>query len=428
LVTTPPNTPSETVRATTLLNKLLGIKYTQVHGFEFGREGVVCDVRPTTRVARCGGCGCKVGQLYDRREPRLWRHLDLGGMKLHLRYAPRRVDCRRCGITTEWVPWAAPGSWFTEAFEQTVAYLAQAAAKTVVSTMMRVAWATVGTIIRRVVERMLPGDRLDGLTEIGVDELSYRKHHEYVTIVTDHRSGRVVWAHPGKNADTLRKFFAELGNERCAQLRAVTVDMSQAYITAVREAAPNARLVFDRFHVQRLAHDALDAVRRAEIRDVDDPSERSALKRSRFALQKNPWNLNDIERDKLVEVQRANKRLYRGYLLKETLAAILDRRQAHVAREKLLEWTQWAVRSQLAPFAKAARTIAAHLEGIVAYVATGLSNGRAEGTNGKVRTITRRSFGFHGAWSLIGMIFLCCSGLTLRPAYARSPVAYTHRT
>lgn len=428
MVTTPPTTPSETVRATTLLNKLLGIKYTRVYGFAFGHSGLVCDVRPTTRVARCGGCGRRVRRLYDRREPRLWRHLDLGGMRLHLRYAPRRVDCRRCGITTEWVPWAAPNSWHTEAFEQTVAYLAQAAAKTVVSTTMRVSWATVGAIVRRVVERMLPGDRLDGLVEIGVDELSYRRHHEYVTIVTDHRSGRVVWAHPGKSADTLRKFFAELGRERCAQLRAVTIDMSQAYRTAVREAAPQARIVFDRFHVQRLVHDALDEVRRAEVREIEAPEERAALKRTRFALQKNPWNLNDIERDKLVEVQRVNRRLYRAYLLKETLAAILDRRQAHVARAKLLEWTRWAMRSQLAPFAKTARTIAAHLDGIVAYVATGLSNGRAEGTNGKIRTITRRSFGLHSAWSLIGMIFLCCSGLALRPAHRASPALYTHQT
>ena len=428
MVTTPPTTTSETVRATTLLKKAIGIKYTLFERVEFARNGLVCDVRPTTTVPRCGGCGRKVRQLYDRREPRLWRHLDVAGMKLHLRYALRRVDCRRCGVTSELVPWAVPGSWFTEAFEQTVTYLAQAASKTVVASMMRVAWATVGTIVQRVVERMLPGDRREGLTAIGVDELSYRKHHEYVTIVTDHVSGRVVWARPGKNADTLRLFFEELGKERCAKLSAVTVDMSRAYITAIKESAPNATLVFDRFHVQRLVHDALDAVRRAEVRELDEPDERQALKKSRFALQKNPWNLTDIERTKLVEVQRANRRLYRGYLLKETLAAILDRRQPNVARNKLIEWVSWAKHSQLEPFAKAARTILGHLDGIVAYVATGLSNGRAEGTNGKIRTITRRSFGLHSARSLIAMIFLCCSGLTLRPAQTTLALPCTHPT
>lgn len=416
------------MRATTLLKKAICIKSTVVERVEFVSDGLVCDVRPTTRIARCSGCTCRVRQGYDTRQPRLWRHLDLGGMKLYLRYAPRRVPCPRCGVTTELVPWAAPGSWFTEAFEDTTAFLAQAAAKTVVASMMRVAWQTVGSIVARVVARRLPGDRLDGLTEIGVDELSYRKHHEYVTIVADHTTGRVVWAHPGKNADTLRKFFEELGKERCGKLDAVTVDMSQAYITAIKEAAPQARIIFDRFHVQRLVHDALDEVRRAEVRELSDPEERRALKRSRFALQKNPWNLSDIEKTKLVEVQRANRRLYRGYLLKETLAAILDRRQAHVAEAKLLEWTSWAAHSQLAPFAKASRTILKHLDGIVAYVATGLSNARSEGLNGKVRTITRRSFGFHSAWSLIGMIFLCCSGLNLQPAHAYPPLPRTHQT
>jgi transposase len=349
-------------------------------------------------------------------------------MKLHLRYATRRVHCRRCGVTTELVAWAAHDSWFTDAFERTTAFLAQVADKTAVTKMMRVAWATVGAIIRRVVARSRLGDPLDELIEIGVDELSYRKHHKYITIVTDHRSGRVVWAHPGKNADTLRAFFAELGSERCAKLRVVTVDMSGAYIAAVKEAAPHATIVFDRFHVQRLAHDALDALRRAEVREVEEPTERHALKHTRFVLQKNPWNLSDIERLRLVDVQRANRRLYRGYLLKETLAAILDRHQPNVARTKLLEWTSWATHSGLAPFVKAAKTIRDHLEGIVAYVATGLSNGRAEGMNGKVRSITRRSFGFHSAWSLIAMIFLCCSGLTLRPAHATPVLSRIHPT
>ena len=407
------------MRATTLLNTVLGIKYTRVTGAEFTEDGLVCDVEPTTEIPRCGGCGCQVRKVYDQRKPRLWRHLDLAGMSLELRYAPRRLRCPRCGVTTEMVPWADPMSWFTHAFEQTVGYLAQQASKTVVSTMMRVAWATVGAIIGRVVERMLPHDRLAGLTHIGVDELSYRKHHKYVTIVVDHTTGRVVWAREGKNADTLRSFFEELGKERSALIQAVTIDMSQAYISAVSESAPNAQIIFDRFHVQRLVQDALDEVRRAEVRTLEEPKERSALKNTRFALLKNPWNLTDIEKTKLTELPKMNKRLYSAYLLKESFAAILDRRQPNVVLMKLEEWISWATHSGLKPFAKVARTIAKHLDGIVAYVATGLSNARSEGTNGKVRTITRRSYGLHGASALIALIHLCCSDLNLQPLHVR---------
>jgi len=404
------------VRVTTLLARILGIKYTRVAAVQFEDDGLLLDVAPRTRHPRCSGCGRVVRAVYDSRERR-WRHLDVAGMVTSLRYRLRRVDCPRCGVCVEMVPWAETSSWFTRDFEQTVAYLAQHAAKSVVVEMMRIAWTTVGAIIQRVVDRLGPQDRLEGLTDIGVDELSYRKHHEYVTVVIDHRRQRIVWAAKGKNADTLRGFFDALGAERCAKLASVTIDMSAAYIKAVSDAAPQARIVFDKFHVQRLAHDALDQVRRAEVRKVAEPAQRTALKHSRFALQKNTWNLTDIEHQKVAEVQRTNRRLYRGYLLKETLAEILRGTDPTVAETKLTEWMSWASHSQLVPFVRVAGTIRKHLAGIVAYVATGLTNARTEGLNGKARTITRRSYGLHSASALIAMLFLCCSGLVLSPIH-----------
>jgi transposase len=401
------------MRATTLLRELLGLKHTIVVGFLFTAFCLVVDVRPSTRRPYCARCGRPHDDVYDHRE-RTWRHLDMGGLRVELRYRLRRVDCPRCGVTSELVPWAEPGARFTRAFEELAAYLAQRADKTTVSAIMGVAWATVGNIVERVVHRLGPTDLLDGLTHIGIDELSYRRHHEYVTIVTDHATGRVVWASPGKSAETLRDFFRALGAARVAKLEVVTIDMSPAYIEAVREMAPRARLVFDRFHVQRLAHDALDKVRRLQVAELSG-SAAKAVKKTRFALQKNPWNLTQPEAERLAVVQRRNKPLYRAYLLKETLAAILDGRQVNVARDKLVEWTRWAMRSRLEPFKKLARTVTNHAEGILGYIATGLSNGPAEGMNGKVRTITRRSYGLHSAWSLIALIFLCCSGIEISP-------------
>jgi transposase len=397
---------------------LLGLKYTRVLGFRFTEMELVVAVKPAKRSSFCSGCG-GCAPRYDRRQ-REWRHLDICGLAVALEYELWRVECPRCGVTTEMVPWAVAGSGFTHAFEEVVAYLAQHTDKTTVSTMMAVAWKTVGMIIERVVGRLGPKDRLSGLKRIGIDELSYRRHHEYVTVVTDHDTGRVVWVAPGKDAATVLRFFAALGPERTAQIEMITMDMSSAFQSAVAEAAPDAQVVFDRFHVQRLAHDALDKVRREQVRNVAGTDEASAVKKTRFALQKNPWNLSQSDHEKLANVQRSNKPLYRAYLLKETLAAILDGRQVNVAREKLGEWIGWAARSKLAPFQKLARTIRGHAEGILAYVATGLSNGLAEGMNAKVRTITKRSYGFHGPWSLIALIFLCCSGLVV-PLQHRRP-------
>lgn len=407
------------MRATTLLSKVLQLKNTRVFALHFDEEGLVLDVAPTTRIPRCSGCFCKVRKVYDRSAGRRWRHLDCAAMKLHLRYDLRRVDCARCGVVVELVPWAERGSWFTYEFEDTVAYLLQDMNTSAVAKTMRISWPTVGTITRRVVERVREDDDLDGLTVIGIDELSYRRHHEYVTVVVDHIRHRVVWAHPGKNAATVEQFFDHLGPERTTAIEVVTIDMSGAYIKAVTEAAPNARIVFDRFHVQRLAQDALDEVRRDQVRSIEEPAARRSLKGTRFALLKNPWNLTDIEGQKLAEVQRTNKKLYRAYLLKETIAAVLDRRQVNVARTKLREWRDWASRSQLKPFAKLATTIKKYTEGILGYVQTRLSNGIVEGLNGKIRTLTRRAYGFHSAFSLIGLIFLCCSGITLQAVQKR---------
>jgi len=225
-----------------------------------------------------------------------------------------------------------------------------------------------------------------------------------------------VWAAPGRSADTLREFFDELGKERAAALETVSVDLAPSFTAAIKERCENATIVYDRFHVQRLAHDALDQVRREQVREAVGDDAR-AIKHTRWALQKNPWNLTDVDIGKISNVQRTNQPLYRAYLLKETLAKVLDGRQVNVARDKLLDWISWATHSRLAPFRRVAKTIKQHIEGILAYVRTGLSNARAEARIGTVRTITKRSFGFHSPYSLIGLIMLCCSGLALGPAF-----------
>jgi transposase len=406
------------VEATQLIQAALGSKYIRVTSVRTTWLGFVAAVEPATPVPICSGCFRAVEKVHDRKRDRNWRALDVCGVKLILEYDLKRVNCPECGVTVELVPWADPESQFTYAFEEQTAYLAQKCDRTSVSTTMRIAWPTVGTIIERVVKRERRKDPLEGLTHIGIDELSYKKHHHYITVVVNLLTGAVVWAHTGKNADTVKQFFKDLGPERSGEIELVTIDMSPAYIEAVQGCAPKAKLVFDRFHVQRLVHDALDEVRRAEVAawGVSSP-QGQGLKRTRWALQKNPWNLTPMERGKVSFIQRANKSLYRAYLLKESLAGILDGRQVNVARTKLGEWITWALRSRLQPFRTAAQTIHKHLEGILAYVQTRFSNGPTEGLNGKIRTITRRSFGFHRAESLIAFIFLCCSGVNFAPVH-----------
>ena len=411
------------MRVTSVFKKLIQLDHTVVTNVAFEAEGIVVDVKPTWQLGRCSGCGRRVRGSYDRYRDRRWRHLDLAGMKLSLRAEVRRLSCRHCGVRVEAVPWAAPGSHFTYAFEDQVGYLAQRTDKTTVSELMRIAWTTAGEIVRRVVDRHGPTDKLEGLVNLGVDELSVRRHHKYITVVVDHDRQRIVWATEGKTAASLKAFFDELGPERCQQIRTVTLDMSKAYAKAVREACPQATQALDRFHVQRLVHDALDELRRSEVREAIEPDDKRVLKKTRWPLQKNPWNLHGFEAEKLTMLQKANQRLYRGYLLKESLLAVLDCSYEFFARPKLDEWLAWASRSRLRPFVKLARTVRAHAEGIFAYIRTGLSNGRTEALNGKLRTLTRRSYGFHSASALIAMLELCCAGINLRPVHTHPPGA-----
>jgi len=404
------------VRATDLLEIILGLNKTKVVSVSIEDLGVVADVKPTASVPYCSGCGRAVRKVHDTRS-RKWRHLDLAGMKLTLRYPLQRVDCETCGVLVEMVPWAEADSWFTRDFEEQVAFFAQKADKTMVSQAMSVAWRTVGSIIQRVTARLLPGNLLDGLKRIGIDELSYRKNHEYITVVVDHDTKRVIWSRPGKDAATLAEFFKELGPERCEKLEAVTLDMSGAFVKAVTDAGLQPKMVFDRWHVEHLAHNAVDEVRRAEVRENQGTEEGKVLKRMRYVLFKNTWNLTPIESEKLANLQKVNQPIYRAYLLKGALCEILDTTDVDVGRVKLINWIGWAQRSRLEPFKKLARTIKAHFEGILAYIPQRLNNGRTEGTNRKIRTITSRAYGFHGPQSLIALIHLCCSGLDLQPVF-----------
>jgi transposase len=409
------------VRITSLLKKLLGMKQIVVEGARAEGGALVIAARPSWRRARCSGCGRK-RPGYDVLPSRQWRHLDFGGIEVELEYCPRRVECRRCGVVVERVPWAADSvTRFTEDFEQQITYLTQRCDKTSIGYTFRIAWATVGRIVARVVKRKRPPRPLADLRYIGVDELSYRKQHHYVTLVSDHEEGHTVWGAEGKGADTLLAFLDELGEEGCAKIEVVTMDMSQAYIKAVRERLPLAQIVFDRFHVQQLVSAAVDETRRDEwqrLREIDAAAAQS-IKHTRWALLRNPWNLTPAQEDRLATLQRTNSPLYRAYLLKESFASILDRRQPGVVKQLLLSWTAWASRSRLPAFVRVAKTIRAHLDDIVAYVRWRLTNGLIEGLGNKARLATRRAYGYHSASAVIAMIMLCCSGLILQPVIKR---------
>jgi len=401
------------VRVSTAFNRMLRLPGASVCAVGFGAEGVIVTVRLRRRRRVCSTCGQLGGSVHGRRVER-WRHLDLGASRCAIECELRRLMCRDCGVRLEAVPWARPSSSYTRDFEDLVAFLAQQMAKTPIARLVRIAWETVGRIVERVVSDQLDERRLEGLVAIGCDEISYRKGQRYLICVADHARGAIIWARPGRNAATLQAFFDELG-ERRRSIRAVSIDMSAGYENAVREGLPDAEVCFDPFHVVALAGRAVDEVRRAEWREHGKSKTKAGrwIKGVRWSLLKAPERLTDPQAAKLAEVQHANRSLYRAYLLKEELRALYHLDDPRTAPEHLGAWLAWASRSKLRPFVKLARTIRRYREGILAAVRLGLSNGRLEGLNSKVRLISHRSFGFHGPDPLIALIHLCAGGIVI---------------
>ena len=390
---------------------------------------VVVSVRPRKGASRrCGRCGRR-GPWFDRGEGRRrWRALDLGTVPVWLEADAPRVSCREHGPTVLQVPWARHGVGHTRDFDDTVAWLATQCSKTAVTELMRIAWRTVGAILSRVsadIDATL--DRLEGLRRIGIDEISYKRGHRYLTVVVDHDTGALVWAAAGRDEATLRGFFDALGPERSAQITHVSADAAEWIARVVAERCPNAIRCADAFHVVAWATDALDEVRRQAWNDArgiargegrrrrgrprrDAPPrpghERArALKHARYALWKNPENLTDRQQEKLAWVAKTDPRLHRAYLLKEGLRLVFQLK-GEAGKEALDRWINWARRCRIPAFVALQKRIVKHRPAIDAALDSGLSNALVESTNTKIRLITRVAFGFHGPEPLIALAML----------------------
>jgi transposase len=406
------------MRVATAFNRMLAIPGASVCSASVEPEGVVVRLRLRRRRLVCPHCGCLAGGSYDRRRRR-WRQLDLGGRRCFLECELRRFPCPGCQrIVTEAVPWARAGARHTRAFDQLVACLAKEMAKTPLAELLRISWTTVGRIVARAVEGAMSERRFDALRRIGIDEVSFRRGHRYLTLVVDHDSGNIVWASEGARAkESLDGFLDALGPERQRRVEAVSIDMAPGYYQALRERLPAAALCIDPVHVVRLANHALNLVRRGEWNREGRSKTRGGrwLMGARWALVTAPERQSARQRSLLGELEETNQTLYRAYLLKEQLRGLYRLPDPAQAPRLFDLWLEAARASGLAPFVRLAGSLARFRDSILAAIRLGLSNGRLEGLNAKVRLLSHRSFGFHSARPLIALVYLCCGGVHVRP-------------
>jgi transposase len=328
-------------------------------------------------------------------------------------------------VRVEGVDFARPSSRFTRDFEQLVAWLATKMDKDALRRLVGIDWDTVGRICDRVVADELDPDRLDDLYDIGVDEISWKKHHNYLTLVVNHTTNKVVWGAEGRDAKTLDGFFDELGEVRSGQIRAVSMDMGPAFRKSVLAHAEQATICFDPFHVVKVGTDALNTVRRdiwQQLRQLPDPDIARKFKGARWALLKNPEDLTARQAATLTVIRRHGGTLWRAYQRKEELRAIFAGGLTDDETAELLDrWCARVQRSRLQPFIKAGRTIRKHRDGILAAIRLGLTNASLEGLNQRVRLIMRRAFGFHSAKAALALVMLSAGPVNLTLPWENRP-------
>jgi transposase len=415
------------VRNQSVWQRAFGLAGTVVEDvfFDEDQEAVVIAARPVARArGRCGRCGRKAPR-YDQGEGRRrWRTLDLGTTRVFIEANAPRVGCRTHGPTVAMVPWARHAAGHTRDFDDQAAWLAVHMSKSAVVELLRVGWRTVGSIVTRVQADIdARVDRLGGLTRIGVDEISYKRGHRYLTVVVDHDTRRLVWAAPGRDDKTLASFFDQLGHERAALITHVSADSAEWVARVVAARCPNAVLCADPFHIVAWATDALDQVRRhawnqarggrpqdpTTARRATRPRQATQLKQLRWALWKNPERLTTHQRHQLDWLAGNHPTVWRAYRLKEGLRYVFAVKSDE-GKQALDRWLAWASRSQLAPFIELATRIRRHRAAIDATLDHGLSNGLIESTNTKIRLLTRIAFGFKNTDALIALAMLSLGG------------------
>jgi transposase len=379
-----------------------------------GEVRVLLEHRGERRL-QCPECGTPCPG-YDAR-PRRWRHLDTCQYRTILVAQVPRVECPQHGVRQVRVPWGEPGSGFTALFEALVIDWLKEANITAVADQLGLGWEATAGIMSRAVRRGLERRELKLPRRIGVDEVSFQKRHEYITVVHDPGKGVVVHLADGRGRECLDTFYRSFPEEERTAVEAVTMDMWAAYIASTVDYIPGAetKIGFDKFHIAQHLSKAVDQVRRQENKVLlAEGDER--LKGTKYLWLKHPDHFQQERWRGFEPLRTSTLRTARAWAIK-TLAMELWRYRSRAwARKAWLRWYSWAIRSRLEPIKAVARMIKGHLEGILTAVVLGVTNARAEGLNAKIQWIKTSARGFRNRDRFRDAIYFHLGGLDLYPA------------
>lgn len=343
----------------------------------------------------CSGCE-RVGPGYDTMEPRRFEFIPVWNIPVFFEYAVRRVDCRKCGVRVEKLPWASGKHTLTTVYMQFLAHWGRKLSWKETALSFQTTWDKVHQAVEYMVEWGLKHRQVGPIFAMGVDEIQYARGHKYLTLVYQIDDlTRLLWVGQERTIETFEKFFQMIGPEVASGIEFVCSDMWKPYLKVIRERCSQALHVLDRFHIVAKMNDAVDDVRAEEARKMKAAGH-EILKNTRWCLLKRKRNLTPGQRFRLRDLLHFNLRTVRAYLLKEDFQQFWDYDSPTWAAKFLDDWCRQAMRSRLAPMKKIVRMLRSHRDLILNYFKARkvISSGIIEGLNNKAKVTMRKSYGF----------------------------------
>src|SRR5690554_432373 len=343
----------------------------------------------------CSGCHQPTSAIHDTTIRRV-RERDLLQYRLWLEVPVRRVRCAACGPRVEHIRWLPGCQRLTAAMIHWVESLVRLMPVQHVAQLLGLHWHTVKAIDQQRLQRDVAEPDKRRIRRLIMDEFALFKGHRYATVVIDADTQQVLWVGEGRSRAAVRPFFAWLGPETCGQIEAVAMDMNTALDLEVQHHCPQARVVYDLFHVvAKFGREVIDRVRVDQANQLrHDRPARTLVKRSRWLLLRNRSHLKDDQALKLEELLQANQPLMTAYLLKDQLKELWYAPSEAEARRRWREWLQLAMSSGLAPVHQFARRLTSYVDGIIASARYRMNTSVLEGMNNKIKVLKRMAYGY----------------------------------
>lgn len=381
-----------------------------------GKQVVIRVDYPSGEQVPCPveGCGRRCS-IRDHREERTWRHLDTMQFETLVKARVPRSDCHEHGVKTISVPWAGPRSQFTLLFEKfAIEVLLGARSIKKAQELLRISWDQAQHIQELAVERGIARRQLDELEYAGMDEKSFRRGQNYISVLTDIKEARVLDVVEGRDQEAAERLWKTLPEEQRQEIKAVALDMWDPFMAATRAQVPGADIVHDKFHVAKYLSKAVDGVRKREHRHLQR-EDSDILKGTKYLWLTNPANWSDKQRAAFRSLKDEGLKVGRAWAIKEAFAGFWSYTYEGSATKFFQRWYWWATHSRLSPVIDTAKTLRRHLAGLLTYLRHRITNAVTEGLNSKIQALKSNARGFRSFANYRVSILFHCGKLALYP-------------